>query len=50
VQVNEVHRPGEPGDPVGDPQLYVGGPLFLLGQDDRITLELNWQLDGPELA
>jgi AAA ATPase domain len=37
VDVDEAHRPGEGGDPVGDPQLNVLGPLFLLLQDNRVA-------------
>ena len=35
----EVHRPGEAGDPVGDPQLDVLGPLRPLLQHRRVMPE-----------
>ena len=43
VQVDEVHRPGERGDLIGDPQLEVRGPPRLFFQDDGVMLESDWQ-------
>jgi hypothetical protein len=37
VNVDELHRPGESGDPVGDPQLKVRGALRLFRYDDRVV-------------
>jgi hypothetical protein len=37
VKVNEVHRPREGGDSVGDPQLNVLATLRLLCQDNRVV-------------
>src|SRR5262249_61729689 len=45
VNVDEVHRPREAGDPVGDPQLYVGGPPGLFLQDDGVVREFDRQRD-----
>jgi hypothetical protein len=39
VQVDEVHRPSESGDPVSDPQLNVRGHPRLLLQNDRMARE-----------
>jgi len=44
VQVDEIHRPRERGDPVRDPQLDVRGPSLLFLQDNRVTLEGNRQV------
>jgi hypothetical protein len=41
VQVDEIHRPRERGDPVRDPQLNVGGPLRLFLQDHRVMREFD---------
>src|SRR5215510_8907055 len=41
VNVDEVHRPREAGDPVGDPQLHVGGPPGLFLQDDGVVREFD---------
>jgi hypothetical protein len=38
VQVDEVHRPGEAGDPVGDPQLSARDPLRFQLHDSRMLL------------
>ena len=40
VQVDEPHRPREPGDPISDPQLKVCSPFRLLFQDDRVAPDL----------
>jgi hypothetical protein len=39
MDVDEIHRPREASDPVGDPQLNVLGPLGLLLEDNRIVPE-----------
>jgi len=47
VNIDELHRPRERGDPVGDPQLNVGGPLCLLLQDNRVAPKGVLQLGLP---
>jgi hypothetical protein len=37
LDLAEIHRPSEPGDPVRDPQLTVRGPFRLLLQDNRVV-------------
>jgi hypothetical protein len=44
VQVDEIHRPGETGDPIGDPQLKVRGASLLFLQDDWMVREFDRQL------
>jgi len=50
VEVDEILRPGEAGNPVGDPQLKVLGPLRLLLQDNQGMPERPaarfWASDG----
>jgi len=43
MQVDEVHRPRESGDPVSDPQLNVSGPPLLFLQDRRVVREFDRQ-------
>ena len=38
VDVDELHRSGEGGDGVGDPQLQVGGATGLVRHHDRVVL------------
>jgi hypothetical protein len=47
VQIDEVHRPRETGDPVRDPQLNVRGPPLLFLQDHRVVREFDRQRNQP---
>ena len=44
VQVDEIHRSGESGDRVGDPQLNVRGASLLFLQDGWVVREFDRQL------
>src|SRR5260221_7815093 len=44
VDVEELHRSGEGGDGVGDPQLQVGGATGLVRHHDRVVLGLRVEL------
>src|SRR5712692_9601349 len=44
MQVDEIHRPGETGDQIGDPQLKARGASRLFLQDDWVVQEFNRQL------
>jgi hypothetical protein len=51
MQVDEIHRPGETGDPIGDPQLKVRGASLSVqstppdGRADVVAW-LSWALFG----
>ena len=47
VEVNELHRPSECGNPVSDPQLKVGRSSCLLVQDNRVVPKCSLQLGLP---
>ena len=44
MQIDEIHRPGETGHPIGDPQLKVRGASLLFRQDDWVVWESGRQL------
>jgi len=41
VQVDELHRPGERSDPIGDPVLRTFRSLFCMLDEDRVRLQLD---------